>query len=122
MKVYFRIILVSFIFTLSMYNSYAQITINNTLYTPTQLVNSVLVPSGSGTTVSNIILKLDDLINKECINNINYLECVVNFYVQFITYGLIVPYIYLLFVYNLLLNKPLPMIFYVFCLFFLSYF
>ncbi|WP_396137459.1 choice-of-anchor L domain-containing protein, partial [Flavobacterium sp.] len=57
MKVYFRIILVSFIFTLSMYNSYAQITINNTGYTQTQLVNGVLVPSGSGTTVSNVVFR-----------------------------------------------------------------
>ncbi len=33
----------------------AQLTINNTLYTPSQLVNGVLVPVASGTTVSNII-------------------------------------------------------------------
>ncbi len=32
----------------------AQITINNTLYTTNQLVNGVLVPSGSGTTISNV--------------------------------------------------------------------
>ena len=35
-------------------NTFSQITINNTLYTTNQLVNGVLVPSGSGTTVSNI--------------------------------------------------------------------
>lgn len=34
--------------------TFSQITINNTLYTTNQLVNGVLVPSGSGTTVSNI--------------------------------------------------------------------
>lgn len=32
----------------------AQITINNTIYTTTQLVDGVLVPSGGGTTVSNV--------------------------------------------------------------------
>ena len=32
----------------------AQITINNTLYTTNQLVNGVLVPTGSGTVVSNV--------------------------------------------------------------------
>jgi hypothetical protein len=57
MKVYIRIILVSFIVALSTYNSYAQITINNTGYTPTQLVDGVLVPSGSGTTISNVIFR-----------------------------------------------------------------
>jgi gliding motility-associated-like protein len=31
-----------------------QITINNTLYTPTQLVDGVLIPTGSGVTVSNV--------------------------------------------------------------------
>jgi gliding motility-associated-like protein len=35
----------------------AQITINNTGYTPTQLVNSVLVPSGSGTVISNVVFQ-----------------------------------------------------------------
>ncbi|WP_445723397.1 choice-of-anchor L domain-containing protein, partial [Flavobacterium sp.] len=54
MKVNFRIVLVSFILTLSMFNSFAQITINNTLYTPTQLVDGVLVPSTSGTVISNV--------------------------------------------------------------------
>ncbi|CCG53125.1 Protein of unknown function precursor; putative adhesin [Flavobacterium indicum GPTSA100-9 = DSM 17447] len=34
--------------------SWSQLTINNTLYTPTQLVNGVLVPTGSGTTISNV--------------------------------------------------------------------
>ncbi|EAZ94942.1 CHU large protein; uncharacterized [Flavobacteria bacterium BAL38] len=37
-----------------MFNSFAQITINNTLYTPTQLVDGVLVPSTSGTVISNV--------------------------------------------------------------------
>ncbi|MEZ4854173.1 choice-of-anchor L domain-containing protein [Flavobacterium sp.] len=32
----------------------AQITINNTIYTTTQLVDGVLVPSGSGVTISNV--------------------------------------------------------------------
>ncbi len=34
--------------------SSGQITINNTLYTTNQLVNGVLIPTGSGTTVSNV--------------------------------------------------------------------
>jgi gliding motility-associated-like protein len=38
-------------------SAYGQITINNTLYTPTQLVNGVLVPAASGTTVSNVTFK-----------------------------------------------------------------
>ena len=57
MKIYFRIVLIVFIFTLSISNSYAQITINNTGYTPTQLVNGVLVPSSSGTTISNVVFR-----------------------------------------------------------------
>ena len=32
----------------------AQITINNTLYTPNQLINGVLIPTGSGVSVSNV--------------------------------------------------------------------
>jgi gliding motility-associated-like protein len=44
-----------FLMTLmSVYSSYGQITINNTLYNPTQLVNGVLIPTGSGVTVSNV--------------------------------------------------------------------
>ena len=39
---------------LFVYSSFGQININNTLYTPTQLVNGVLIPSGSGVTVSNV--------------------------------------------------------------------
>ncbi|MCX6295464.1 MAG: choice-of-anchor L domain-containing protein, partial [Bacteroidetes bacterium] len=35
-------------------SSTAQITINNTLYTTSQLVNGILVPTGSGTTVSSV--------------------------------------------------------------------
>lgn len=38
----------------AVFSSYGQITINNTLYTPTQLVNGVLIPTGSGVTVSNV--------------------------------------------------------------------
>ena len=55
MKIYSKIVLIALLFTLSTSNFYAQITINNTGYTPTQLVNGVLVPSGSGTTVSNVV-------------------------------------------------------------------
>ncbi|MDP4867087.1 MAG: gliding motility-associated C-terminal domain-containing protein [Crocinitomicaceae bacterium] len=33
---------------------HSQITINNTLYTPTQLVDGILVPAGNGTTISNV--------------------------------------------------------------------
>ena len=36
------------------FNSYSQMTINNTLYTPTQLVNQILISPSSGTTSSNI--------------------------------------------------------------------
>ena len=57
MKVYFRIILVSTLFLLSVFSSFAQITINNTGYTPTQLVDGVLVPTGSGTTISNVVFR-----------------------------------------------------------------
>lgn len=42
------------IFCITCYFSNAQITINNTLYTPTQLANGVLVPTGSGVTISNV--------------------------------------------------------------------
>jgi len=41
-------------FTLLCTDLSAQITINNTLYTTNQLVNGVLVPVGSGTTISNV--------------------------------------------------------------------
>jgi hypothetical protein len=57
MKVYFRIVLVSTLFLLSVFSSFAQITINNTGYTPTQLVDGVLVPTGSGTTISNVVFR-----------------------------------------------------------------
>ena len=44
-----------FILVLLVYqNLQSQITINNTAYTPTQLVDGVLVPTGSGVTVSNV--------------------------------------------------------------------
>ena len=33
---------------------HSQITINNTLYTPTQLVDGILVPAWNGTTISNV--------------------------------------------------------------------
>uniref|UniRef100_UPI0025C5F232 choice-of-anchor L domain-containing protein n=1 Tax=Flavobacterium sp. TaxID=239 RepID=UPI0025C5F232 len=43
------------LFTILLINlSFSQITINNSLYTPSQLVNGVLVPSGSGTVISNV--------------------------------------------------------------------
>ena len=53
---YSRLILAFFIL-ITVYSGKAQITINNTIYTTTQLVNGVLVPTGSGTTVSNIGFK-----------------------------------------------------------------
>ena len=34
--------------------TYGQITIDNTTYSTTQLVDGVLIPNGSGTTISNI--------------------------------------------------------------------
>jgi gliding motility-associated-like protein len=40
--------------SLPVFLSIGQITINNTLYTPTQLANGVLIPNGSGTTVANV--------------------------------------------------------------------
>lgn len=39
---------------MSVLTCFGQITINNTLYNPTQLVNGVLIPTGSGVTVSNV--------------------------------------------------------------------
>ncbi len=48
-----KIIAIVFI-TLGFYYTNGQITINNTVYTPTQLIDGVLVPSGGGTTVSNV--------------------------------------------------------------------
>ena len=33
---------------------FSQITIDNTTYTPSQLVDGVLIPGGSGTTISNV--------------------------------------------------------------------
>jgi gliding motility-associated-like protein len=56
MKVYFRIVLVFTLFLLNVLSSFAQITVNTT-NTPTQLVNGVLIPSGSGTTVSNVVFR-----------------------------------------------------------------
>lgn len=37
-----------------LFSAKGQITINNTLYTPSQLVDGVLIPNGSGVTVSNV--------------------------------------------------------------------
>ncbi|UGS22274.1 choice-of-anchor L domain-containing protein [Flavobacterium cyclinae] len=54
MKIFFRIVFVLYVFFLGGTESFAQITINNTLYTPTQLVDGVLVPSTSGTIISNV--------------------------------------------------------------------
>jgi gliding motility-associated-like protein len=39
----------------SVFFSFGQITINNTLYSTNQLVNGILIPSGSGVTVSNVV-------------------------------------------------------------------
>src|SRR5574343_1552910 len=50
MKQIFTLIALTFLCT----DLSAQITINNTLYTTNQLVNGVLVPTGSGTTISNV--------------------------------------------------------------------
>ncbi|MQP25671.1 T9SS type B sorting domain-containing protein [Flavobacterium sp. LMO8] len=55
MKKYYKIIVVSIILFFTHLITYSQITINNTLYTPTQLVDGVLVPSTSGTTISNVV-------------------------------------------------------------------
>lgn len=73
-------------------------------------------------TVSNIILAVDEIIKNECNLNSNYFDCFVNFYVELITYGIICPILVLLFVYNLILNRQLPMLFYVICLIFITYF
>ncbi|WP_445723698.1 choice-of-anchor L domain-containing protein, partial [Flavobacterium sp.] len=54
MKLYRKIVFLLLLFFMSQSNSFAQITINNTLYTPTQLVDGVLVPSTSGTVISNV--------------------------------------------------------------------
>ena len=53
MKIFFRIVFVLYVF-FWWDRIFAQITINNTLYTPTQLVDGVLVPSTSGTIISNV--------------------------------------------------------------------
>ncbi|MEN9999046.1 MAG: hypothetical protein RI922_2036 [Bacteroidota bacterium] len=50
MKHFFALIALTFFCS----EASAQITINNTLYTTNQLVNGVLVPTGSGTTISNV--------------------------------------------------------------------
>ena len=73
-------------------------------------------------TVSTIIIEFHKVFDQDCKVNINYLDCVVNSYVQLVTYGIICPIIYLLFVYNLLLNRQLTTLFYVFCLVFLTHF
>lgn len=57
MKKYFTFVLLSIITTslLTLISvCYGQLTVNNTLYTPTQLVDGVLVPSTSGTVISNV--------------------------------------------------------------------
>lgn len=46
--------LLSLVFLFLLNNSIGQITIDNTTYSPTQLVDGVLIPAGSGTTMSNI--------------------------------------------------------------------
>ena len=50
----FSLILISF-YLFFQSELYAQITINNTSNTVTQLVNGVLVPPGSGTIISNVV-------------------------------------------------------------------
>ena len=52
----FSLILMQFLL-LSQNELIAQITINNTSNTVNQLVNGVLVPSGSGTTISNVVFR-----------------------------------------------------------------
>jgi gliding motility-associated-like protein len=54
MKKYFKIIAILIVSLFGQINVQAQITINNTLYTPTQLVDGVLVPLTSGTVISNV--------------------------------------------------------------------
>ena len=53
MKQYFKIIAILISLFFGQFST-SQITINNTLYTPSQLVNGVLVPSSSGTIISNV--------------------------------------------------------------------
>ena len=48
--------ILSFLFALSFFNIKAQITIN-TANTPTQLVDGILVPSGSNTAISNVVFR-----------------------------------------------------------------
>jgi len=48
-----RTLLIAFL-TLTLHCSFAQITIDNTTYSATQLVDGVLIPVGSGTTISNV--------------------------------------------------------------------
>ncbi len=47
-------ILITALLALALTNAFAQITIDNTTYSTTQLVNGILIPAGSGTTVSNV--------------------------------------------------------------------
>ena len=46
-----------FVVFISLTKLNAQITIDNTTYTPTQLVDGVLVPATSGTTISNVVFR-----------------------------------------------------------------
>ena len=73
-------------------------------------------------TVSNVILGFHDIINTECNNNSNYLDCVVNFYVELITYGIIFPFVFYLYLYNCFLHKQILMFFYFICMIFIAYF
>jgi gliding motility-associated-like protein len=52
---HFKFLLLTTIFISHAWETNAQLTINNTLYTPTQLINGVLVPAGSGVLVSNVV-------------------------------------------------------------------
>ncbi|MCW1148420.1 choice-of-anchor L domain-containing protein, partial [Flavobacterium lacisediminis] len=57
MKSFIRSIVTIIILLFALSSAYCQITINNTLYTPTQLVDGVLVPASSGTTISNVVFR-----------------------------------------------------------------
>jgi gliding motility-associated-like protein len=52
---HFKFLLLTTFFISHAWETNAQLTINNTLYTPTQLINGVLVPAGSGVLVSNVV-------------------------------------------------------------------
>ncbi len=57
MKKFFKTIVTSIILLFAFTSVNSQITINNTSHTPTQLVDGVLVPTGSGTVISNVVFR-----------------------------------------------------------------